>query len=83
MVKIPPMISRTHEGETLVVPEPGTDVAHLIYLLEYCRRSGFKLGPQVQIGSIAVVVTDMRQLEGADESPLAGPDDPDMDLLRQ
>jgi hypothetical protein len=83
MVTIPPMPNQTREGEPLAVPEPGTDVAHLIYLLEYCRRSGFKLGPHVQIGSIAVVVTDMRQLEDAGESPLTGPDDPDMELLRQ
>ena len=77
-----PELTNTQQGDELPAPAPGTDAADLIYLLNYCRRRGYKLGPTIQIGRIAVMVTDLRQIEEADASPLAGPDDPDMELLR-
>lgn len=79
-MKIPEMPGLSSDGEPLVVPEPGTDVAHLIYLLEYARRRGFKVGPNVQLGSIALQVHDMRQIEEGDLPD--EPDDPDIAMLR-
>jgi len=72
-VKIPPLPDHTSEGEMLVVPEPGTDVAHLIYLLEYARRRGFRVGPAVQIGGLAIQVQDLRQVE---DDPARSASDP-------
>lgn len=49
------------DGNALPPPEPGTDVAHAIYLLEYARLRGFRIGPALEIGVIKMHVRDLRQ----------------------
>ena len=46
------------DGNELPTPPDGSDVAHMIYLLEYCRRRKFKLGPLAQVGDVVIQVTD-------------------------
>lgn len=48
------------DGNDLVPPDPKSDVGQLIYLLEYGRQRGFKIGPTVQIGNVTVQVQDLR-----------------------
>ena len=60
---IPPPDS-DDEGNPLGVPDPKSDAGQLIYLLEWARLRGFRLGPTVQIGDLIVQVTDLRQQEG-------------------
>ncbi len=49
------------DGNVLPPPEPGTPVAHIIYLLEYGRKRGFRIGPRVQVGDAIAEVLDLRQ----------------------
>lgn len=60
------------DGNELTPPEPGTDVAHIIYLLEYARKRGFKVGPALKVGETTIQVRDLRQeaqTAGEDERP--------------
>lgn len=52
------------EGNVIPPPDASSDVARLIYLLEYCRHRRFRLGPIVQVGDVVVNVVDP-QLERA------------------
>lgn len=47
------------DGNDIPVPDPGSDVMKLIYLLEYCRKRRFRLGENVQIGEVTVQVVDL------------------------
>lgn len=49
------------DGNVLPPPEPGTDAAHVIYLLEYARKRGFRIGPELKVGAIEMSVIDLRQ----------------------
>ena len=49
------------DGNALPPPEPGSPVAQIIYLLEYGRLRGFRIGPRVQIGDAVAEVLDLRQ----------------------
>lgn len=49
------------DGNALQPPEPGTDAANAIYLLEYARKRGFRLGGTLKVGSIEMQVLDLRQ----------------------
>lgn len=49
------------DGNEIVPPPDDSDVAHIIYLLEYGRKRGFRIGPTVQIGDVIVQVRDLRQ----------------------
>lgn len=49
------------DGNEWAPPEPGTPIAHVIYLLEYGRKRGFRIGPTVQVGDTIVQVADLRQ----------------------
>lgn len=74
-MKPPPTgpIDSDEDGNVVPVPPADSDLAQLIQLLEYGRRRGFRIGPTVQIGKLAVQVADLRQ----DEEPgRAGLDDP-------
>ena len=46
------------DGNVVPPPTADTDVAQLIYLLEYCRKREFLIGPTVQVGSVTVQVQD-------------------------
>lgn len=47
-----------NDGNALPTPPEQSDVAHLIYLLEYCRRRKFVVGPVVQVGDVVLQVRD-------------------------
>ncbi len=49
------------DGNVLPPPEPGSPVAQIIYLLEYGRKRGFRIGPRVQVGDTVAEVMDLRQ----------------------
>ena len=54
-----------HDDEGLEVPQPSDrDLGDLIQLLEYGRRKGFVIGPNVRIGKITLQVRDLRQQRG-------------------
>lgn len=57
-------IDADDDGNDLPVPPADSDVGQLIYLLEYGRQRGFRIGPTVQIGNLIVQVNDLRQKEG-------------------
>lgn len=71
------------DGNILAPPEPGTDTANIIYLLEYGRKRGFRIGPVVKVGEVTVQVADIRQAK--QEAPGDAPPDiepgSDMDVL--
>lgn len=46
------------EGNVIPPPDATSDVAQLIYLLEYCRQRSFVLGPTVQVRDVVVQVKD-------------------------
>jgi hypothetical protein len=49
------------DGNELAPPDPTSHVGQVIYLLEYGRKRGFRIGPTVQIGDVIVQVADIRQ----------------------
>lgn len=62
-IKIPDPPEHTDEGDDIPKAPPGSDLEQLITLLEYCRIREFRLMGPVQIGALAVQITDMRQVE--------------------
>lgn len=78
-------MNRKHEiadddGNIINPPSPDSDVMQLIYLLEYGRTRGFKIGPTVQIGTVIVQVADIRQAK-MEHTESAQPDlDPESDM---
>jgi hypothetical protein len=62
------------EGNELQGPDPSDPVYRLIYLLEYGRRRGFRIGPQVQIDGLIVQVQDIRQANAAAREMARTPD---------
>ena len=59
------------DGDVVPPPTADTDVAQLIYLLEYCRKREFLIGPTVQVGSVVVQVQDpgLRKRLGKEDDP--------------
>lgn len=49
------------DGNDLLPPAPNSDVGQLIYLLEWGRQRGFRIGPRVQIGEVVLELADLRQ----------------------
>ena len=69
------------DGNVLPPPDGDTPIAQIIYLLEYGRVRGFRVGPTVKVGDTVVQVRDLRQeRELAQET--GGHDDvaPDSDM---
>lgn len=58
------------DGNDLTAPGPETDVGQLIYLLEWARQRGFRIGPTIQIGTVIVQVADKRASEREREPDL-------------
>jgi hypothetical protein len=52
------------DGNPLALPAADSNVGQLIYLLEWARVRGFRVGPTVQVGTLIVQVSDLRQTEG-------------------
>ena len=71
-------IDADEEGNDLPVPLADSDVGQLIYLLEYGRKRGFRIGPTVQIGNVVIQVSDLRQSEGRRQN-----NDPEPDIWEQ
>lgn len=46
------------EGNVIPPPDASSDIAKTIYLLEYCRKRRFVLGPVVQVGEVIIQVKD-------------------------
>lgn len=67
------------DGNLLAPPEPGTDAANVIYLLEYARKRGFRLGGTLKVGEIVVQVVDLRQAAQQDR-PSAPDIEPGSDM---
>lgn len=64
------------DGNPLALPAADSDVGQLIYLLEWARLRGFRVGPMIQVGDLIVQVQDLRQTEGRhdrDDAPDRGP----------
>lgn len=51
------------DGNLLPSLDESSDLAKIIYLLEYARARDFRIGPMVQIGDTVVQVSDMRQVK--------------------
>lgn len=69
------------DGNVLPPPEPGSDLAHAIYLIEYGRKRGFRIGPTVQIGAITFNVLDLRQVAATTKAQKSEGDlDPESDM---
>jgi hypothetical protein len=66
-VPVPPEFD--DEGGELPVAPRDSDVGQLIYLLEWARIRGFRVGPTVQVGELIVQITDLRQDEGRRSDP--------------
>ena len=78
-------MTRRHEiidddGNVLAPPEPGTDTAHAIYLLEYARKRGFRIGPTLKVGELVVQVADLRQASQQAKDDHVPDLDPDSDM---
>lgn len=63
------------DGNDIAAPPAETDVGRLIYLLEWARKRGFRVGPMVRCGTLILQVQDLRQTEGRDTpgAPDLGP----------
>lgn len=59
--KQPALPDADEEGNDLIPPDPSSQVYQLIYLLEYGRKRGFRIGPTLQIGDVIVQVRDLRE----------------------
>ncbi len=46
------------DGNVIPPPPASSDVHQLIWLMEYCRRREFLLGPTVQVGSVTAQIVD-------------------------
>lgn len=78
-------MTRKHEvlddhGNALPPPEAGTDVANIIYLLEYGRTRDFRIGPIVKVGETTVQVLDLRQASQAERAAAPAELDPASDM---
>lgn len=72
------------DGNIINPPPPDSPVSQIVWLMEYGRLRGFKIGPRVQIGDTIVECTDLRQLAKESKDTKAQPDvEPgsDMDIL--
>lgn len=49
------------DGNPLNPPDVSTDAGTALYLLEYARVRGFRIGPAIQVGSVTFQVQDLRQ----------------------
>lgn len=57
------------DGNEIPTPPADSDVARLIYLMEYCRRRRFRIGPLVQVGDTVAQVVDPTLDEARKNTP--------------
>ncbi len=58
------------DGNVIIPPAPTSEVAQLIYLLEWARLRQFQIGPMIRLGSLTVQVADLRIEERRDAVPV-------------
>lgn len=70
-----PAVDHDDDGNPLALPDAASDVAQLIYLLEWARIRGFRVGPTIQVNNLIVQVSDLRQASrrDRDDAPDPGP----------
>lgn len=68
------------DGNALPPPDPGSDVAQIIYLIEYARTRSFRIGPTVKVGDAVVQVVDLRQAAQEATSTAAPDVEPGSDM---
>lgn len=49
------------DGNVIPMPAPESPVMAIVWLLEYGRTRGFRIGPRVQVGDTTIEVKDLRQ----------------------
>lgn len=59
------------DGNLLPPLDPKSGISQIIYLLEYGRLRGFKIGPTVQVGDTIVQVRDLEQEKELSGDPSA------------
>jgi hypothetical protein len=70
------------DGNIINPPQVDSPITAIVWLLEYGRKRGFKIGPTVQVGDTIVQVEDLRQAKQTQpQSPSELENDPDMALL--
>jgi hypothetical protein len=65
-------------GNIINPPDMTSDVGQIIYLLEYCRKREFMIGPTVQVGDVIVQVRDLRQVAKMRQDTGKAPEDGDV-----
>lgn len=69
------------DGNAIPTPPPDSAVSQIVWLLEYGRTRGFRIGPTVQVGDTIIQVADLRQA-AALQKPGRADLDPDSDMGR-
>ncbi len=49
------------DGNVIAPPAPESAIAQIVWLMEYGRKRGFRIGPTIQVGDTTVQVLDMHQ----------------------
>lgn len=57
------------DGNDILPVDPASPIGQLIYLLEWGRKRGFRIGPTVQIGDTIVQVRDLREQVQGERAP--------------
>lgn len=68
------------DGNELPKPPQDSAVWAVIYLLEYGRKRGFRIGPQLQVGEITLNVADLRQAREVGQGQQQNELEPDSDM---
>jgi hypothetical protein len=69
------------DGNIIAQPPPDHPVMAIIYLMEYGRRRGFQIGPQVQVADCIVQVRDIRTEKEGQKPYTDLEEGSDMDLV--
>lgn len=49
------------DGNLIPPPDPNSPIGQIVWLMEYGRKRGFRIGPRVQVGDTIAEVLDLRQ----------------------
>lgn len=62
----PGPVEHDEDGDPVPQPVAASDLADLIQLMEWARTKGYRVGPMVRVGKLALQISDVRQREGKD-----------------